>query len=154
MRLAHAGAVDAMLAAWPDILRDQRAALVEQVVTVTDKRQLAKLAALRVDSGAGAKLLADGMKGAAATAVQRMLGEALSQGVKISEGKVKVDTGRLAKVAAGRAALAGAYLAQQAGTKALQVVQASPGTDARDQGGLFLGGLSKTSPRDQLAPAL
>jgi hypothetical protein len=146
--------LDFVLAQWAPIYLAQRNALVDQVAAKVDNGKLDQLSNLSVDSKAGAKLLADAMASLAAQAVSRMIAEVASQGVTVDPAKVKVKTARLSKVASARAALAGAYVAQQAGQRALQVVAASSGTDAGDNVSAFVDGLSQTSLRDQLGAAL
>jgi hypothetical protein len=152
-------ALDRLLTGYRSVVRAQRQAIVDQVIAAVETGRSDKLAALTVDSGPGATLIRQAMDAHAQTAATRMMGEALKQGVDIDPARVKVPSARLSRVATARAALAGQYLAQQAGTKALQTVRAAsdPALDAADSGDtvdVFLGGLSDTPLKDQLSAAL
>jgi len=147
-------ALGKLIIAWRPVRAAEKTTIVDQVAEAVDKGKLARLAALSVSSSAGAGLLAAAMSEMAETATARMIEEAASQGVTIDPARVKVDSVRLKSVASARAALASAYVTQQAGTKALQVVAASAGTDAGDIIDVFIDDLSDVSLRDQLAAAL
>lgn len=163
-------ALAALLAEWQAVSRDQRAALVDQVVEHVDAGQLHQLAQLAVDSAAGATLLAGAMTDLAGTAAARVVEEAATQGVSIDHAAVKIDGGRLAGLAQARAAMAGSYMAQQAGARALQITQVQPPVQAAADDGLsatmklamavgdditvWLGQLSDQPLTDQLGAAL
>lgn len=163
-------ALAALLAEWQAVSRDQRAALVDQVVEHVDAGQLHQLALLAVDSAAGATLLAGAMTDLAGTAAARVVEEAATQGVSIDHAAVKIDGGRLAGLAQARAAMAGSYMAQQAGARALQITQVQPPVHAAADDGLsatmklamavgdditvWLGQLSDQPLTDQLGAAL
>jgi hypothetical protein len=171
-------ALSALMAAWKDVSRTQRNSLVDQVVEAVQAGKLARLAQLQVDSAPAAQLLAAAMEQLAYTAAQRVISEADSQGITIDPASVKLNAARLAGVADARAALAAAYTAQQASTKALQITQVNPAVQAADPATLpsgkapgrsalmqqamdvgdditvWLGGLSGRPLQDQLGAAL
>ena len=148
--------VDGLLGAYRAVVAAQRKDIVDQVVAAIGHGRTDALAGLSTNSEPGAALIAAAMSAAADQAASRMITEAASQGVTVIWDKVKIDTGKLEKVAAARAALAAAYLCQQAGGKALQV-SASLMDDAMangDQIDSFLAGLSDTPLADQLGAAM
>jgi hypothetical protein len=157
--------VDWLLAQWPQqVFAAQRDALADAVSQAVDQGKIAKLASLPVDTTAGAGLLKASMLNLAGRAAEEMIREAGHQGVTIDPARVKVSRPSLAKVAAARAAMAGAYLSAQAGQAALQVTKAAgpkhphgggqAGDDVADYVLVRLNGLSQTSLRDQLGAAL
>jgi hypothetical protein len=156
-----ASALSTLLSSYREVVRTQRYALVDQVIAAVKDGRADKLAALTADPAPGVTLLTAAMNTLAVTASTRMIAEAGTQGVDIDPGKVKIKATRLTRVAQARAGLAAAYLAHQAGTKALQSVRAAAGDDldqqAMDAGDTidtFLTGLSDTPLRDQLGAAL
>jgi len=160
VRQEHADALTALMAAVKmqalDPLRDQISGLV--AAAVHDGR-LGDVATLTPDTGVLAGLLADAMAGLAQTAANRLRGEAATQGVSIPA--VTVADPRLEQVAAARAGMLGAYLTQQAASRALQVAAAGPADSAARKiehtaGSLldFLTGLSDRPLTDQLGAAL
>jgi hypothetical protein len=157
-----AQALDTLLSSYREVVRAQRYALVDQVIAAVKDGRADKLAVLTADPAAGVTLLTTAMNTLAVTASTRMIAEADSQGVIIDPGAVKIKPTRLTRVAQARAGLAAAYLAHQAGTKALQSVRAAAGDDDLDQAAMdagdtidtFLTGLSDTPLRDQLGAAL
>lgn len=144
----------ALLAAWQPVHRAQRDQIVDQVEAAVTAGRIDRLAALKADSADGAKLLAEAMTTLAEVAADRAVEEAASQGVTITRSKVKVPAKRLAQGAAGRAALAASYVAQQASNKAMQVAAADPAMSAGNIIEVFIDGLSQVSLREQLAAAL
>jgi hypothetical protein len=146
--------LDWLLSQWGPVKQAQRDSLADQVAALVDKGRLDRLPGLAVDSRPGAQMLGDSMARLAQAAVAEMIREAASQGVTVDPGKVRVPVGALRKVAAARAALAGQYLAGQASRRALQVTQASKGTDAADQVSALVDSLSPVSLREQLGAAL
>lgn len=161
VRQEHADALGALMAAVKtqalDPLRDQ---IAGQVAAAVHGGRLGDVASLTPDTGILAGLVAEAMAGLAQTAADRMRGEAATQGVSIPG--VTVTDGRLGQVAAARAGMLGAYLTQQAASRALQVSAAEPpagGVDRKIEhtaGSLldFLIGLSDRSLTDQLGAAL
>jgi hypothetical protein len=149
-------ALDALLAAWAPVRAAQVTALEDQVTAVVAGGKIDRLAGLTADPAAGEDVIREAMGALAETAAQRMIREAYRQAVDIPAAGVKVNDARLARVAAGRASLASSGLAQQAGTKAMQVT-ASAADDAKragEQVGIWLAGLSQAQLRDQLGAAL
>jgi hypothetical protein len=140
-----------------DPLRDQ---IAGQVAAAVHGGRLGDVASLTPDTGILAGLVAEAMAGLAQTAADRMRGEAATQGVSIPS--VLVADPRLEQVAAARAGMLGAYLTQQAASRALQVSAAdapAPGVAGKIEhtsGSLldFLTGLSDRSLTDQLGAAL
>lgn len=148
-------ALDWVLSRWPQVFAAQRDEITGQVQAAVDSGKLDKLSGLKADSGPGRDILRDAMLNLAVKAREAMIGEAAHQGVTIDADKVKSPDARLGKVAAARAALAAAYVAQQASNKALQMAAGvATGADVADSVDAFLGTLSDQSLRLQVAAAL
>jgi hypothetical protein len=127
--LAHqqewADALALLLGAYRPVMRAQRADLVDQVIASVEGGKTDRLGRLVIPAGDGAKVIAAAMKDAAELAALRMCVEAGGQGVHIPVDRVVISPAKLAKVATARAQLVATWLAQAAGTKALQVVRAA-----------------------------
>jgi hypothetical protein len=153
---------DALVASYKQqILGGLQDDLAEQVQASVETGQLGQLASLTVDTGHAAALIAGAMTGMARTAANRARAEAASQGVKIPAKTVTLPDGKLGQVAAARAGLLGAYWAQQASGKALQVSAAAPvvkpirlPADVAEMVRTFLQSMSDASLTDQLGAAL
>lgn len=143
-----------VLSSWPAIYRGQRDQIVEDVAAAVDAGHLDKLTDLTVDTSAGADLLEQAMQLLANSAASQMLAEAAHQGVTIDNSRIRLPDKALAKVAAARAAQATQWVTLAASRRALQVVQASAGTDAADRVGATLDGLSQKSAVEQIRAAL
>jgi hypothetical protein len=150
-------ALDALMAAYRAVVGQQLTAIVDQVEAAVSDGELQALATISVDTAAGAALVGQAMLNAWQLASRAMIDEAGTQGITINPADVK--TPALASIAKGRADLAGSYLAQQAGSRAMRVVQ--PGKPTKDQAATasinvaqFLDQLSDRSVRDQLGAAL
>src|SRR6185312_12502827 len=76
--------------------------------------------------GAAVDLVSAAMRSMAQTAAERMRAEAASQGVTIDASAVTIDEGKLDQLATARCSLVGAYMAQQASARALQIAAAGP----------------------------
>lgn len=133
-----------LLSQWTAVSQAQRVALVDAVVAAVDASRLDKLPGLKVTGDNGAALVEQAMQALVAQAVSAVQQEAAKQGVDVPASKVKVNGKALGQIAAARAALAGGYLAQQAGMFALQAAQAGSGEDA----GAFV-----ATKLDQMSPA-
>jgi hypothetical protein len=121
---------------------------------VIDQVEAGKLAQLKVATRDGAGLIQEAMATLARQAAAQMIAEAAHQGVLINPDQVKINPVKLGKIAGARAAQIGAYLAQQATRKVLQVAAAAPAGTPADQVGVFLDGLSQRPLADQLHGAL
>jgi hypothetical protein len=149
-------ALDRLLTAWEPVRAAQAKALADQVEAAVAGGKIDRLAGLAADPADGTALLAEAMGALADAAAQTMIREAYRQAVDIPPDLVKISDARLGKVAAARSRLVAAGLAQQAGTKAMQVT-ASAADDARQAGeqvGVFLAQLSQAQLKDQLGAAL
>lgn len=144
-----------LLRQWPAMIYPgQRQQIVDEVAAAAEDGHIIKLAELVVDTDAAASVVSDQMRNLADMAAAQMIREAAHQGVTIDPAKVKIDDGRLGEIAAGRAQLAGRYMAQQASKKAMQV---APGLDAGrvgDEVASLLDALSTRPLADQLTGAL
>jgi hypothetical protein len=151
-------AVGGVLASYRQVVSDQKVQVVDQVIAQVKAGKVGKMAALAVDTSAGADLLANAMADLADTAARRMIEEAASQGVTIPESKVRIDGRRLTQLAQARAGLAGQSLAAAAGAYVLQVAAAAEPIRTPEQVGnlaaSFVDGLSDVSLRDQLGAAM
>ena len=146
---------DRLAGRWASVLRAQRSDLADQVTAAVDDLDLARLASLAAPEAGGPDLLAAAMIDAAHEAVRRMAAEAATQGVSIDPARVAVDEARLIKIAQARAGLAGAYIAQQAGRRALHMAGADiPGGQVAREVTITLEGLSPTPLADQLMAAM
>ena len=150
---AWQAAVDDVLQAWPDVAEDQRAQLVDQIEKAVDSGDLAALAALTVDSGAAATLLAVAMLELAETSADQMVAEAAAQGVQVEP--PPVDEGQLEAVAAAVAALLAAGLVTAAGAAALRLaVPGAAGAAVAVEVAAILAALSLRSVQEQVGGAL
>jgi hypothetical protein len=153
----------ALLDAYRPVIRDQRNALVDEVIAQVQGGHTDRLGSLAVSTSEGTKVIAAAMRHLADLAAMRMMTEAGGQGVSIPADRVKINRGKLARVAVARAQLIGTWQATAAGTKALQVVRAAKvkPLDLMEQALLagdditqYLAGLSDTPLIDQLGAAL
>jgi hypothetical protein len=147
------GELDALLAQYRTVTAAQYVALADQVQAAAEAQNPAALGQLTAPEGDGAPLIKAAMLAAMVSAARRMTREAAGQGVTIDPAKVRIDEGQIGREAAARAALLGSYLAQQAGTKAMQVVGASPQA-AVSEVTAHLDGLGDGALRDHLGAAL
>lgn len=163
---------DRLIAHWGPVSAAQRDALVDQVIDLVDGGHAERLAALNADSSEGAALLKASMLTVAEQAASQLITEAEHQGVTIDPAKVRISDQRLGQVAQTRAALAAAYVSQQAGQRAIQMVAAAApapppaeqgqpvppppvtGLDVGDYVATQLDALSGRSLSDQLGAAL
>ncbi|HLJ98382.1 MAG TPA: hypothetical protein VKU39_00590, partial [Streptosporangiaceae bacterium] len=140
--------------------------LVDQIADDVKAGRLDRLAGLTADMSDTVELVQAAMLKMAQTAANRMRAEAAHQGVKIPQAGVMYDSKKLGQIAAARCQLVGAYLAQQASQRALQVSAAAPNPGPakvtvppmsdriRDLMQQFLDSLSDSSIEDQLGAAL
>jgi hypothetical protein len=143
-----------VLSSWPQVYRGQRDAIVEEVAAAVDAGNLDRLTDISVDVTAGADLLEQAMQLLANSAASQMIREAAHQGVTIDNSKVTLPDKAMAKVAAARAQQATQWVTLAASRRALQVVEASAGTDVADEVGTTLDGLSQKSAAEQIRAAL
>lgn len=153
-------ALTALLEAWEPIADAQYEALAEQVETAVDAGDTEALAALTVDSVAGALALRQALADLAEQAAVQMAAEAAEQGVKVRPPRLdKALTNafgsELVEVAVVTAGLLAADVAASAGREALRLL--TPGVAGREiaaQVTGFLKGLKNWFRRDQLGGAL
>lgn len=146
--------LDTLLAAWGTITAAQRAQLIEQIIAAIDNNDMAGLTALRVDSAEAAALLEQHMTELGATAGERVVTEAVQQGVDGVEPK-PAPASAVADLAAVTAGMLAAGMALSAGREAMRVQ--SPGMTGRqvaDAVEVFLASQSDAAARTELGGAL
>jgi len=150
-------ALDNLMSAYSAIVHTQRTSLVDQVTAAMDAGKIGRLTQIAADSSHGASLLIDAMVSAWHAAARAMIGEAASQGVTIEPNKVKLPS--LGTIAEGRASLAAAWLASQASSRSLRLIQPEVPVEAQaasvsNDVANFLAGLSSSQLRDHMGAAL
>ena len=144
--------VDRVVAEWGTVSAAQRAELLAQIETAVDDGDLAGLSALSVDTEAAALLLGRYLEEMAEQAADKVVDEAMRQGVDGVDPVVPQE-GVLAELAGVTAAMIGAGMALAAGREAMRVQSAGmSGRQVADQVAQYLVGL--TPPRAELGGAL
>lgn len=144
--------VEQVLAEWGTVSAVQRAELLAQIETAVDGGDLAALSALSVDTDPAALLLARYLEEMAEQAADKVVDEAMRQGVDGVDPVVPQE-GVLAELAGVTAAMIGAGMALAAGREAMRVQSAGmTGLQVADQVATYLVGL--TPPRAELGGAL
>jgi len=158
---------ETLVLSYRPIVAAQRAALVDAAVQAVAAGQTGKLGGLAVATGDGQAVILAAMQQVATLGALGVVMEAAHQGVTIDPDRVKIDAGRLGRVASARAQLIGARLSALAGTRVLQRVAAAapplgpgpktPAEQAADAGDDLAGWLALLSENpvvDQLGAAL
>lgn len=146
-------ALDALLAAWDDVLAEQYDTLVRQVREAVEAGNMAALSTLTAPDSGGAQLLTDAMVALAELSAARAAAEAAEQDVEVEPAVPTAET--LAAVAAVAAGILATGVALSAAREALRV--AYPGADAErvaEQVREHLDALTDAQPRLQLGGAL
>lgn len=143
-----------LMAEWNTITAAQRAELREQITEAVDAGDVAALTALSVSSAAAADLVAGYMSTLADRAAERVVREAVEQGVDGVEPKTP-EPSVLSKLATATAAMLAAGLALAAGREAVRVSSpAMSGVQVADAVDLFLAAQSDATARTELGGAL
>ena len=149
-------AMASLLLQYREVLSQQRTDLVDRVIAAMQAQKPQDFALPPPPSDAGQGYIQAAMVRVAEQAAEQLRAEAAEQGVTIDMNRVKIDYEQLSGVADARARVAASVLAQQAGSKALQVYDTTPQgfIEAADEVDRFLAGLSNSQVRDQLGAAL
>jgi hypothetical protein len=150
LALAH------LLLQYRGVLSAQRTDLVDRVITAMQAGRPQDFALVPPAAGDGPSIVAQAMDRVAQQAAAALVAEAADQGVTIGLDRVRIDAAQLGGVAQARSGVASSYLAQQAGSKALQVYDPTPAgfAAAADEVDRYLASLSDATLRDQLGAAL
>lgn len=148
----HQSALEELLAAWAVVQTVQVAALVTQIGEAVDAGDLEALAGLTVDSQEAADVIAQALTQMGETAAARMVQEAASQGVTVTD--PGVEAGELAAVAATVAALMAASTAAEAGRIALSAAAGRTGDQVGKVVADHMAALTDAWLHDQLGGAL
>ncbi len=146
--------LDRLMAEWTTITAAQRAELRTQIVEAVDAGDIAALTALSVSSAAAAELVAGYMATLADRAADRVVREAVEQGVDGVEPKTP-EPSVLSRLATATAAMLAAGLALAAGREAVRVSSpALSGVQVADAVDQFLAAQSDATARTELGGAL
>lgn len=146
--------LDKLMGEWGTVTAAQRAELREQITEAVDAGDVAALTALSVSSVAAAELVAGYMATLADRAAERVVREAVEQGVDGVEPKTP-EPSVLERLATATAAMLAAGLALAAGREAVRVQSpAMSGVQVADAVDQFLAAQSDATARTELGGAL
>lgn len=148
---AWTSALDDLLEEWPDVAKDQRAALAAQIAEAVDSRP-DDLGELTLDSAAATALLLAAMAVVAKSGADEQVAEARRQGVAIDPPEITDEL--VADPAAAVAAAMASSTASTAGRTAAQLLGTGDGVVIADKVSAHLATLSDRFLRDQLGGAL